>query len=104
MPLTTEELEPLLRLGLTRGIGPQRLSLLVERFGSAERAMAAGSRELQSVVGVGEELASRIRAASTLSARRATEAALRQLDRLKAVVLSPNDASYPSAFHQLPDR
>lgn len=43
------------------GIGPARAHRLLERFGSVEAVMKAGSEDLQSVTGIGEWVADRIR-------------------------------------------
>lgn len=43
------------------GIGPTRARRLLERFGSVEAVIKAGSEDLQSVTGIGERVADRIR-------------------------------------------
>jgi len=101
MPLTQSELEPLLRLALTNGVGPHRLGRLVERFHSAARVLAASERELRSVPGIGGELARRIRDATGTDARQRTHAAIERLDRLEARCLLPTDAQYPASFDAL---
>lgn len=103
MPLTHPELEPLLRLGLVKGVGPHRLAGLIARFGSADGVFAAGEPELCAIPGIGPELARRIRGASSGASLRRTEDAMRLLDRLDASVLSPDDPLYPPGFHHLAD-
>lgn len=55
-----DQLRQELRLSLVPGVGPLVRQRLVARFGSAERVLAVGSGELQSVSGVGATLAKRI--------------------------------------------
>lgn len=103
MPLSARALEPLLALGLVHGIGPQRLGLLISRFGSAERAMGAPARELAGVPGLGRGLVERVRAAGSGEGRERAHRALTLLDRLGAVTLTPDDRAYPAAFRLVPD-
>ncbi|MEX2583597.1 MAG: DNA-processing protein DprA [Gemmatimonadota bacterium] len=98
MPLTEAELEPLLRLSLVQGVGPQRLSQLLERFDGAPEAIRASSSELRSIAGIGPELARRIQASGTPAARAESRAALGRLRRLGAVALTPDDPAYPPSF------
>ncbi|HUE95536.1 MAG TPA: DNA-processing protein DprA, partial [Longimicrobiaceae bacterium] len=104
MPLSVTELEPLLRLGLVRGIGPQRLAVLMERFGGAGAVIAADEARLRAVSGVGRELARRIRSAGGVVARAETARALRRLQRVGAVALTCEDPLYPASFLDLSDR
>jgi len=43
------------------GIGPERAQRLLTRFGSVEGVVRAGTKELQSVHGIGKEIADKIR-------------------------------------------
>lgn len=43
------------------GVGPERAARLLDRFGSVETAITASSSELQSVAGIGESIADKIR-------------------------------------------
>ncbi|MCI0538538.1 MAG: helix-hairpin-helix domain-containing protein [Verrucomicrobiales bacterium] len=43
------------------GIGPEKAERLLKEFGSVERVMTANQQDLQTVVGIGEKLAARIR-------------------------------------------
>jgi DNA processing protein len=103
MPLTAAELEPLLRLSLVQGVGPQRLARLIARFGGAEGAIGARPRDLQGVPGIGGELAARIRAAGGPASRAATAVALRRLDDLGAVAITPADPEFPAPFRDVPE-
>lgn len=103
MPLSEAELEPLLRLALVQGVGPQRLALLVERFRGAEAAMVASPARLREVPGIGPELAARIRAANGSRARSASRSALRFVRHSRAVALTPADPAYPPSFRSVID-
>jgi DNA processing protein len=103
VPLTARELEPLLRLALVQGVGPQRLTLLLERFGSADAVVGAPSAHLRSLPGIGPELTARIRTANSRPARSATRSALEAVGRLGAVALTPADPAYPHAFRSVAD-
>jgi DNA processing protein len=103
MPGGAPELEPLLRLSLVRGVGPQRFATLVDRFGSAAAALGASTRELRQLPGIGAGLAREIAeiAGPTGSAR--LDRALRALDRTGAIAVSAADPVYPECFHHLAD-
>ncbi|HSU15085.1 DNA-processing protein DprA [Longimicrobium sp.] len=104
MPLSSSALEPILRLAIVDGIGPARLSALLARFGSAERVLAAREDELAAVPGFGREFVKRLRAAATDDGLRRTHEAMRTLREAGAVAITPDDAAYPDAFRNLPDR
>jgi DNA processing protein len=103
MPLTSDELEPLLRLALVPGIGPLRLRQLIQRFGSAGETIRAPARGLREVPGLGGQLVARIARASGSGALLEAQRALRRLDRVGAVALLPDDPAYPEAFRDVPD-
>jgi DNA processing protein len=103
VPLEREELEPLLRLTLVEGIGPQRLNLLLDRFHSADAILRAPERELTAASGIGAELARRIRSAAAPSAVAGARRLLDRVRQIGAVALDVNDPAYPSAFAILPD-
>lgn len=103
MPLSPDELEPLLRLALVRGVGPQRLTRLLGRFGSAERVIAARRTEVRGIEGIGEELARRISTAGSAEATHEVRIALRVLEKLRAHALTLEDALYPEPLRKLAD-
>jgi DNA processing protein len=103
MPLSPAALRPLLRLSLVPGIGPGRISALLARFGSAERALGASAAEIATVAGFGRELAGRVAGASGPEAEERARAALDALDRAGAVAITPDDLAYPASFRALPD-
>lgn len=104
MALSASELEPLLRLAMVEGVGPHRLALLIDRFGSAERVLSASSGMLRSIPRMGAGLAERIAAADSDPARAATARAIGILNRMGAVAITVEDPSYPSTFLDVPDR
>ena len=61
MPLSDSALEPLLRLALVPGVGPNRLAALLRRFGSADRVLGASAEEIGRVPGIGGETVRRLR-------------------------------------------
>jgi DNA processing protein len=103
VPNATVDLEPLLRLSLVPGVGPQRLDLLIRHFGSAGAALRAGAREVAALRGLGPAVVRHLREAAGPAARERTRAALALLDRMEVAVLTPADAAYPEAFRALPD-
>jgi DNA processing protein len=98
VPLSESALEPLLRLALVTGIGPQKLAFLIGRYGSAEGVLAASARELALLPGMSAAVVSGVReqagAAGTASARTALQA----VRRAGAVALTQDDPDYPQAF------
>ena len=62
--LFANELVDSVRLSLVSGVGPLLRKALLERFGTAAAALAAGKEELQSVQGIGPKTATRIVAAN----------------------------------------
>lgn len=103
MPGAAPELEPLLRLSLVRGVGPQRFATLVDRFGSAAAALGASTRELQQLPGVGAGLAREILEIAGPVGSARLDSALRALDRTGAVAVSAADPVYPDCFNHLAD-
>lgn len=98
MPLTEEALEPLLRLALAPGIGPQRLTLLVAHYGDAERVLAAPERELALLPGMTASAARGVRAQAGPAGAVAARKALQAVRRAGAVALTRDDPRYPDAF------
>lgn len=103
MPLPPGELDPLLRLSLVRGVGPQRFGSLVERFGSPSDVLRAGGAALARVPGIGARLAREITAIAGASGDARVNRALRALDRAGGIALAPHDPAYPARFRRLSD-
>lgn len=88
-----------LTLALVPGIGPERFRVLLERFGSADGALAAPLASLRQVPGLSD-------AAATVVAAADRTATLEMLERLEALggraLLSP-DAEFPALLREIPD-
>lgn len=97
------ELEPLLRLSLVRGVGPQRLATLVARFGSPAAALGAGAGALERVPGIGASLARQIAEIGGPVGDRRVAAAVRAMDRVEAIAVMPQDDEYPGDLSLLAD-
>lgn len=98
MGLADAELEPLLRLALTAGVGPQRLTLLIDRYGSAEQVLATPARELALLPGVGPRVAEAVARQGGREGRAAARQALTALRRAGAIAITRHDAAYPDVF------
>lgn len=103
MTLPSPDLEPLLRLSLVKGVGPQRYATLVERFGSAADALLASRADLERLPGMGPGLAREIVEIGGREGDRRLEAALRAMERAGAIPLTPEDPGYPEDFRLLAD-
>jgi DNA processing protein len=95
-----KDLVPTLRLSLVPGVGPRTRQALLERFGSAEAALAATPSELRDVPGVGSKLTEKILAAGTLVDAEA-EIALCQAQGI--TILTEADERYPRLLREIPD-
>lgn len=98
MPMTEAALEPLLRLSLATGIGPQRLTLLMAHYGSAERVLAAPERELAMLPGMSAAAARAVREQATARGASAARRALQAVRRAGASAITLDDPRYPDAF------
>lgn len=96
-------MEPLLRLSLVRGVGPQRFAALTHRFGDAAGAIGARVAELERVPTIGPRLARQIAEIGGPSGDAALRDARRRLDRVGAFPIAPDDPRYPAAFRNLAD-
>ena len=101
MPISAPALEPLLRLGLTPGVGPQRLASLIQRYGSADRALRAPAAELRALPGLGSRVAQQIAAYAGRAGDLAVRHALETLRREGAEAFTPDDPHYPECFRVL---
>ena len=98
MPTGGDALEPLLRLTLVPGIGPQRLAALLRQYGSAERVFETPTRQLALLPGFGLDLARRVADFGGVAGDAPLRHALDVLRRAGAVALTPDDPLYPEAF------
>jgi DNA processing protein len=104
MPTTDQTtLETLLRLAIVPGMGPARIALLLARFGSVERVLAASAAQIAQVPGFGAEFARRAAAAGTAEGLDRARTALEALERVGARVVTQDDPVYPQAFRALAD-
>jgi DNA processing protein len=103
MPLARAALEDVLRIAIVPGIGPARLAVLIARFGSAERILAASTAEIAAVPGFGPEFARRVAGAGTPAGGARAREALRVLADVGACAITQLDGAYPEAFRRLPD-
>ncbi|CAN5767840.1 DNA-processing protein DprA [soil metagenome] len=103
MALSASALEPLLRLAVVPGIGPARLATLLERFGSADRVLAASREEIATLPGFGTGLVGLVRAAAEAPGLQRARTALDTLRRCHAVAITPDDLDYPETLQRLAD-
>lgn len=94
------EEDALLALHLVPNLGPVKIRGLINRFESAFRAIHAASEELQSVDGIGPEIARSIKIASRSGE---WEAELRRVINAGAWILTQNDPRYPKSLRQIPN-
>jgi DNA processing protein len=90
----------LLQLTMVHGVGPQTCRALLERFGSAGRALDASRTELAAVTGVGPKLAERIsRARNEVDAAGELSLCMRHGVR----VVARGEPGYPECLLNTPD-
>ena len=94
-----ERLRAYLRLHLAPGVGPNIFRRLLEHFGGAEAAGAAGAAQWRKVKGVGEKLAAELAAVGDAE----IDAELAEVERLGAHVLCVEDDDYPTALKAIFD-
>lgn len=87
----------MLTMSLTPGIGPRSLARLLQAFGSAECALAAGPDEWRELAQVSPELWAGTRDT------RLMEQVLRQCDRFGIGIVTLGDSEYPSALSMIYD-
>ncbi len=95
-----EEARALIALSLTPGVGPGRIRLLVERFGSARAARRSNAHQLATVPGIGPQTASAI---GTFEDDRQIDAQFDAAERIGARFISASDAGFPHPLHTIHD-
>jgi DNA processing protein len=95
----TPLLRDLLALHLVEGLGPQRITALLEAFGSAARVRSATAAELLRVPGIGEQLSAQLAQALP---RVEVEAEIAALDRFGVQLLQRGQGSYPAGLAEIP--
>jgi DNA processing protein len=93
---------PLLALSYTPGLGPRKLKVLLESFGSAEALAAASAKALREVEGVGPKLAQALVAFRAEGERKAAEERARA-ERLGVQLLTLDDPRYPANLRGIYD-
>ncbi len=88
-----------LGFSLVPGIGPKRLDLLVQAFGSLHAAWDANESRLRSAGLDSDTAASLIKARAQIK----LEDELAKVERVGAHLLTPSDEDYPAALKHLPD-
>ena len=98
--LAREQLRHAVRLALVPGVGPRIRQLLLERFGSAEAALAASPSELRTVPGVGPKLVRQIVAAmEEIDA----DGVISLCESRGVTVLAESDEGYPAPLRKICD-
>ena len=98
--LLDDDLRDLLALQLTPGLGPRLTTALLERFGSARRALSATAAELAQVPQIGERLAEKLtRALAGINVTKELEL----LERYETRLLVFGTPDYPTALASLED-
>jgi DNA processing protein len=93
------ELRDLLTLHLTPGLGPQRIAALLERFGSAGRALRASTAELLEMPSIGGKLAQElVRARGEVD----VAAELARVERAGVWLTARGGPGYPAPLTDLP--
>lgn len=89
-----------LRWAMIAQVGPILFGRIVERFGSAQEALGAGVRQLESVEGVGAATAETI-----VRSRDAVEVAaeIERAEKLGVRILCRDDDEYPPGLRHIPD-
>lgn len=89
-----------IRLNLIRGLGPRLRQVLLERFQSPAHILAATRQELESVPGIGSQLA---RSICESNNRCAAAAEIMSCQERGYDLLTPWDEGYPPLLGQIPD-
>lgn len=103
MPDNNAELTPeqvcLIRLSLVEGLGPVKTNALLAAFGTAVGVYAAGTSQLASVQGIGNRLASTIKACDEAEARLYAD----RVRKANCWLLYRDDDAFPERLKQIPD-
>ncbi len=102
MTETTQATLDLLRLTLTRGLGPTLIARLIDRFGSPTEACRASASLLERVQGIGPAKSISIRAGIDASRTLADEE-LALAERLGVRLIPRDDPAYPPLLRHIPD-
>jgi len=96
-----KEREAWIALNMVPGVGPLCFYALLERFGSAIRALSATENELRSVPGIGPKIA---RSILSFPAENSWKREEERAKRLGIMILTEQDAQYPARLGQIPSK
>jgi DNA processing protein len=97
-PAVPAEVRDLLALHHIDGLGPQRIAALLERFGTARRALEASATELREVDGIGKELSAALAGAGAIDVGPEVE----RIAREGVCLLARNQPGYPAWLASIP--
>jgi len=95
----TRDLESIVRLSMTRGVGARAYRKLVSAFGSAEAVLRAGVHNLVRVAGIGDATARAIAAAKEID----VHAELELVEKIGADIITVDSPDYPEDLRKIYD-
>ncbi len=90
----------ILILSLTPGLGARKIKSLIEYFGDAEKVLAASTKELREVEGIGPRI---IQALQENNASKKADEELARAKKLGIDIVALSDSSYPECLRQIYD-
>jgi DNA processing protein len=96
--LADPEVQALLALRMTEGLGPARIEALVTHFGSARAALRASTGQLAEVPGIGAMLAAAVAAARQVD----VAAEVRRIEAAGVELYLKGEADYPAGLTGIP--
>ncbi|MFN7022291.1 MAG: DNA-processing protein DprA [Phycisphaerales bacterium] len=102
MPFVSNDTLALLRLTLTRGLGPVLIARLIESLGSVAAILDASEHTLRRIKGIGEERARAI-AGGLAESERLAEQEVSLAQQLGVSLLGIHQPEYPPLLRQIPD-
>src|SRR5437016_2155731 len=96
--LADAEVQALLMLRLTEGLGPVRIEALLAHFGSARAALRASVAQLAEVPGIGTALAAQVSAARSVD----VAAEVRRIEEGGVWLRVKGEADYPASLAATP--
>ncbi len=93
-----------LRWMLTEGVGPTLFARILERYKTAEAALAAPIRDLKDIKGIGQSVADQIaRTRDSAEVNQQIEAEIAAAEETGARLLCREDSEYPYGLRHIPD-
>jgi DNA processing protein len=99
-PPISDHARPHLHWALTDGVGPTLFRRIVERFGSAEKALGASASDLASVERIGRDSADRIARGRDGAA---LEEEIETAADARVRIICPQDEGWPVGLREIPD-